>query len=67
MAGALAALSRYVGYYEPYATSHDALDRDKAFADEVRNVARAVLTAVHELRKGGSLDASKGLDEPRRK
>ena len=31
------ALDRYIGYYEPYATSHDALDRDKAVQEEVRN------------------------------
>jgi spore maturation protein CgeB len=30
---------RYIGYYEPYATSHDALDRDQDVQEEVRNVA----------------------------
>ncbi len=30
-AGGQAELDRYVGYYEPYATSHEALDRDEAF------------------------------------
>ena len=38
-AGAKAELDAYVGYYEPYATSHAALDRDKAFQAEVRNAA----------------------------
>ena len=37
-----ARLDRYIGYYEPYATSHDALDRDEAVQEETRNVARAV-------------------------
>ena len=37
--GAAAELDRYVGYYEPYATSHEALDRDEAFQNEVRNAA----------------------------
>ena len=41
-AGAKARLDRFIGYYEPYATSHDALDRDHAVQEEVRNVARAV-------------------------
>jgi hypothetical protein len=27
-AGAHARIDRYVGYYEPYATSHESLDRD---------------------------------------
>src|SRR5262245_41923698 len=29
-------IDRYIGYYEPYATSHDALDRDTAVQREVR-------------------------------
>ena len=41
-AGDQARLDRYIGYYEPYATSHDALDRDDAVQEETRNVARAV-------------------------
>ena len=36
-----ASIDRYVGYYEPYATSHQALDRDQGFQEEVRNAARA--------------------------
>src|SRR4051812_13996309 len=38
-AGGKAELDRYVGYYEPYATSHQALDRDEAFQQEVRDAA----------------------------
>jgi hypothetical protein len=41
-AGQKARLDRFVGYYEPYATSHQALDEDGAFQEETRNVARAV-------------------------
>jgi hypothetical protein len=29
-AGAAARLDRYIGYYEPYFSSHEALDKDKA-------------------------------------
>jgi len=50
--GAQARLERYIGYYEPYATSHDSLDRDEPVQEEVRNVARAVAKAVVELRAG---------------
>ena len=39
-AGPQARLDRYVGYYEPYATSHAALDGDTGVQEEVRNVAR---------------------------
>lgn len=49
-AGSLARLDRFIGYFEPYATSHEALDRDIAVQEEVRNVARAVAVAVGEVR-----------------
>jgi multimeric flavodoxin WrbA len=49
-AGAQARLDRFIGYYKPYATSHDELDRDEPLFEEVRNVARAVANAVGELR-----------------
>ncbi len=51
-AGAKARLDRFIGYYEPYATSHDTLDADAAVQEETRNVARAVAHAVVELRAG---------------
>ena len=38
-AGPLAELDRYIGYWEPYATSHEALDNDVAMQGEVRNAA----------------------------
>ena len=34
-AGTQARLDRYIGYYEPYATSHEALDADQAVQEEV--------------------------------
>jgi len=51
-AGHAAQLDRYVGYYGPYATSHDDLDKDRAFHDEVRNAARTLIQAVKLLRRG---------------
>ena len=51
-AGHAAELDRYVGYFEPYATSHDALDHDQAFQEETRNAARALVEAVKLLRRG---------------
>jgi multimeric flavodoxin WrbA len=51
-AGHAAELDRYVGYYEPYATSHDTFDRDTAFQEETRNAARALIAAVKLLRQG---------------
>jgi len=66
-AGALARLDRYIGYFEPYATSHDALDRDKAIQEESRNVARAVAKAVAELRAGRLQAVQPNLKRPRPK
>ncbi|HET7797328.1 MAG TPA: flavodoxin family protein, partial [Nevskia sp.] len=66
-AGAAAKLERYIGYYEPYATSHQALDRDSAVQEEVRNVARAVGTAVHEMRAGRLQAPDRSLSSPRPK
>ncbi len=66
-AGAQARLDRYVGYYEPYATSHEALDRDKALQEEARNVARAVAHAVVELRAGRLQKVQPTLSRPRPK
>ena len=66
-AGPQARLDRYIGYYEPYATSHAALDRDDAVQEEVRNAARALLEAVGELRRGLLSAPGRGLKKPRPK
>jgi multimeric flavodoxin WrbA len=66
-AGAASRLDRYIGYYQPYATSHDALDADTAIQEEVRNVARAVAQAVRELRAGQLSEPGRELEEPRPK
>lgn len=66
-AGAQARLDRYIGYYEPYATSHDTLDRDAAVQEEARNVARAVAKAVQELRAGRLQAVQPELSRPRPK
>ena len=39
-------IDRYVGYYEPYATSHQALDRDTAVQQEVVHVATRLVEAI---------------------
>ncbi|NMM09090.1 MAG: flavodoxin family protein [Polaromonas sp.] len=66
-AGNQARLDRFVGYYEPYATSHEALDSDKAMQAEVRNVASAVANAVKALRAGKLSQPDYGLRQPRPK
>jgi multimeric flavodoxin WrbA len=62
-----AALDRYIGYYEPYATSHVALDRDTALFQEVRNVAKSVVEAVRLQRAGKLPRPDRGAQDPRPK
>ena len=58
-AGGRAETDGYVGYKKPYATSHEEFDEDKAFQEEVLNVARALGAAI-EL-AGHLEDPGKGL------
>ena len=66
-AGRAALVDGYVGYYKPYATSHDDLDSDKKFQEEVRNAARTLVNAVRLLRRGEFKQPDKSLREPRPK
>ena len=66
-AGHAAELDRYIGYYEPYATSHDDLDKDTALQEEVRNAARTLVAAVKLQRKGKLVAADAHLRNPRPK
>jgi multimeric flavodoxin WrbA len=66
-AGRAAELDRYIGYWQPYATSHDALDADTALQEEVRIAARTLLEAVEAARAGRLPDAGETLPAPRQK
>jgi len=66
-AGPHARLDRYIGYFEPYATSHDALDKDGPMQEEARNVALAVAKTVIELRSGRLQAVQPVLSRPRAK
>jgi multimeric flavodoxin WrbA len=66
-AGEQGALARYVGYLEPYAGSHDALDKDTALQEEVRNAARSLVQTVKQLRAGKFRKPDAGLQPPREK
>lgn len=66
-AGASASLGRYVGYLEPYATSHAALDDDAAFQREVQRAAKSLVALVRALRAGGTHAPDEGLADPRPK
>jgi len=62
-----ATFDRYIGYYEPYATSHEALDRDTAVQDEVRNAARALIEGVQLARAGQLPRPDRHVPSPRPK
>jgi multimeric flavodoxin WrbA len=62
-----ATIDRYIGYYEPYATSHAALDADQAVQDEVRAAASALVEAVKAWRTGESRETPGSGPEPRPK
>ena len=66
-AGVNAELDRYIGYWEPYATSHQALDADAAIQEEVRNAARTLVEAAHARHAGKMLMAGRRLKPPRQK
>jgi len=66
-AGAAAKLDRYIGYFEPYYNSHDALDEDTAVQEETRSVAHSVVQAVKELRAGRLSQPDKHVKRPRPK
>jgi hypothetical protein len=56
-----------IGYMQPYATSHEELDRDTAFQEEVRNAARSLVEAVQLSRRGALQQPDADLQSPRKK
>ncbi|MEY2527289.1 MAG: hypothetical protein QOE73_2060 [Verrucomicrobiota bacterium] len=64
--GSSAVFDRYIGYYEPYATSHDALDRDIDFMEETRNAARVLMQSIDDMR-AGKLAGKAKIKDPRPK
>jgi multimeric flavodoxin WrbA len=66
-AGPAAELDRYIGYWKPYATSHEALDADQAIQEEVRNVARVLLEGVQLKRSDRWATPGKSIEPPRQK
>jgi multimeric flavodoxin WrbA len=59
-------IDRYIGYYEPYATSHDALDADTSLQQEVRYTTKALLAAV-ALSRAGRFPDTAAEPDPRPK
>lgn len=66
-AGVNAELDRYIGYWQPYALGHDALDRDTDVQAEVRNAALTLAEAAHANHAGTLLQAGQALRSSRKK
>jgi multimeric flavodoxin WrbA len=66
-AGGSASVGRYVGFYTPYATSHEDLDADLSFQEEVRNAARSLVEMVRQIREGRYAEPDRALRNPRPK
>ncbi|HEY4212590.1 MAG TPA: NAD(P)H-dependent oxidoreductase [Steroidobacteraceae bacterium] len=64
--GRLSQVDRYIGYYGPYATSHDALDADQAIVIEAQNAARSLSQQIR-MNREGIKQADTGLQDPRPK
>ena len=57
----------YLGYMEPYATSHQALDKDETFQEETRNAARALGNALKLSCAGKYQRPDENLHDPKPK
>jgi len=66
-AGDSAAFDTLIGYYEPYATSHDKLDASAEIFTEVENAARSLVNRVRDMRWGAYKAPDAGLRHPRQK
>jgi multimeric flavodoxin WrbA len=66
-AGTSGVLDTFIGYYQPYATSHAELDRDPEVFEEVRNAARSLAEMTRLIRSGGYTAPDRDLVEPRQK
>jgi hypothetical protein len=66
-AGPLAAIDTWIGWYEPYATSHDDLDKDRAIFTHVEQAALSLANLVRQLRDGSFEPPNVGLHGPKQK
>jgi hypothetical protein len=66
-AGDSAAFDTLIGYYEPYATSHDKLDASPDIFVEVENAAMSLAQRVRDIRSGQYRAPDAALRHPRQK
>jgi multimeric flavodoxin WrbA len=66
-AGPTALVDTWIGWYEPYATSHQALDTDRDLFVEVAQAAETLAALVTQIRSGEYKAPDAGLKPPREK
>jgi multimeric flavodoxin WrbA len=66
-AGPQAALDTWIGWYRPYATSHEDLDADEETFVQVQNAALSLANMVNQIRTGAYQAPQAGLHSPREK
>lgn len=60
-AGSMAEIDGFIGYEEPYATSHQALDQDDAMQQDVRAAATTLARAIKLQAENALKQADEGL------
>ena len=66
-AGPTALMDTWIGWYQPYATSHEDLDQDKDVFTEVGNATLALANMVKQIRTGQYKAPDADLHDPREK
>ncbi len=66
-AGSTALIDTWIGWYQPYATSHDDLDQDQDLFAEVNNAVLALANMVKQIRSGAYKAPDAELHDPREK
>jgi multimeric flavodoxin WrbA len=66
-AGPVAALDTWIGWYQPYATSHQDLDADPDLFTQVTHAALSLANMVGQIRGGHYLAPNAGLHNPKEK
>jgi hypothetical protein len=66
-AGPQATLDTWIGWYRPYATSHEDLDADQDVFVQVQQAALSLANMVQQLRSGAYRAPNAGLHSPREK
>jgi multimeric flavodoxin WrbA len=63
-AGPSAVVDAWIGYYKPYATSHEDLDNDPNTFENVKNAALSLVEMVNQIRSGQYRAPDEGLEPP---